>query len=93
VSPEDVVNYYQGKMDGFYDANTEEELTSCKRFPSIGEQAEFTRGDPGIVPYEYRCLFDRSGFNVTQYTTVIIQPGIDDKEGTTVVAHEQYWQS
>jgi hypothetical protein len=93
VSPEDVLNFYQGKMDSFYDANTEPELKSCKRFPTIGDHPEYTRGDPGIVPYEFRCLFDRSGFNVTQYTTVIIQPGIDDNQGSTIVVHEQYWQS
>ena len=31
ASPEDVVAYYQGKMDGFYDAGTEKELRECKR--------------------------------------------------------------
>jgi hypothetical protein len=93
VSPEDVAGYYQSRMDSFYDANTETELKTCKRFPSTGVQAEYTRGQPGIVPYEFRCLFDRSGFYVSQYTTVIIQPGIDDREGTTVVAHQQFWET
>jgi hypothetical protein len=93
ASPEDVVAYYQGKMDGFYGAGTEPELRECKRFPSSGEQLEFQRGDPGVIPYQYTCLFDRSGFFVSQFTTVIIQPGIDENKGKTIVAHEQTWES
>ncbi len=93
ASPEDVVAYYQGKMDGFYDAGTEKELRECKRFPASGNQFEFERGDPGIVPYQYTCLFDRSGFFLTQSTAIVIQPGIDKNEGITIVAHEQIWGS
>jgi hypothetical protein len=93
ASPEDVVAYYQGKMDSFYGAGTERELRECKRFPSSGEQLAFRRGDPGVIPYQYTCLFDRSGFFLSQFTTVIIQPGIDENEGITIVAHEQTWES
>lgn len=93
ATPEDVVAYYQGKMDGFYGAGTEKELRECKRFPSSGEQLEFQRGDPGVIPYQYTCLFDRSGFFVSQFTTIIIQPGIDKNKGITIVAHEQTWES
>ena len=93
ISPEEVVAYYQGKMDGFYGAGTERELRECKRFPSSGEQLEFQRGDPGVIPYQYTCLFDRSGFFVSQFTTVVIQPGIGDKKGITIVVHEQTWES
>jgi len=93
VSPEDVVAYYQGKMDSFYGAGAEKELRECKRFPAFGNQFEFDRGDPGVTPYQFTCLFDRSGFFVTQFTTVIIQPGIDKNEGMTIVAHDQTWES
>jgi hypothetical protein len=93
ASAEDVVAYYQGKMNGFYGAGTEKELSQCKRFPPVGNQTEFDRGTAGITPYQYTCLFDRSGFFVSQYTTVLIQPGIADNEGTVVVAHDQTWES
>jgi hypothetical protein len=93
VSPEDVVAYYQGKMDSFYGPNTEPELRECKRFPAVGEQLEYQRGDPGITPYQYTCLFDSSGFFISQTTTVIIQPGIDKNKGITIVAHDQSWES
>jgi hypothetical protein len=93
ASPEEVVAYYQDKMNSFYGSDTEAEFRQCKRFPSTGEQPEYTRGVAGVVPYQYTCLFDRSGFFVTQSTAVVIQPGIGDREGTTVVAYEQIWQS
>ena len=93
VSPEEVVAYYQEKMDGFYGAGAERELRECKRFPAFGNQFEYDRGDPGVTPYQFTCLFDRSGFFVTQFTTIIIQPGIDENEGMTVVAHEQTWEA
>jgi hypothetical protein len=93
VSPEDVVAFYQGKMDSFYGSGTETEIRSCKRFPAFGDQLEFQRGDPGVIPYQFTCLFDRSGFFVTQFTTVIIQPGIDKNKGKTIVAHDETWES
>ncbi|MEO8610322.1 MAG: hypothetical protein ABI690_20670 [Chloroflexota bacterium] len=93
TSAEDVVAYYQDKMDSFYGSGTEKELRECKRFPAAGEQLEYQQGKPGITPYQYTCLFDRSGFFVSQTTTVIIQPGIDKNKGTTIVAHDQTWES
>ncbi len=93
ATAEDVVAYYQGKMDSFYGSGTEKEIRECKRFPSFGEQLEYQRGDPGVAPYQYTCLFDRSGFFVSQSTTVIIQPGIEENKGMTIVAHDQFWES
>ena len=93
VSPEDVVAFYQGKMDSFYGSGTEAEIRNCKRFPAFGDQIDYQRGIPGVIPYQFTCLFDRSGFFVTQYTTVIIQPGIDDNKGLTIVAHDETWES
>lgn len=93
VTPEEVVAFYQGKMDSFYGTGTEKELRECKRFPPVGEQESYTRGDAGAVPYQYTCLFDRSGFFVSQLTAVIIQPGVDKNKGMTIVAYEQSWQS
>jgi len=93
VTAEDVVAYYQSKMDSFYGAGAEKELRQCKRFPSSGESFEYRRGDPGVIPYQYQCIFDSSGFFLSQFTTVVIQPGIDDNNGLIIVKHEQTWES
>lgn len=93
ITPEEVVAYYQQKMDEFYGSGTEIELRGCKRFPSSGNQFEFDRGDAGVVPYQFTCLFDRSGFFASQFTRVTIQPGIGDNEGFTMISHDQTWQT
>lgn len=93
ISPEEIVAFYQQKMDEFYGSGTEIELRGCKRFPSSGNQLEYDRGDAGVVPYQFTCLFDRSGFFASQFTTVTVQPGIDDNEGITLIAHDQTWQT
>ncbi len=93
VSPEDVMAYYQTQMDSFYGPDTEPEFKSCKRFPAEGNSPQYDQGQTGIVPYQFTCFFDRSGFFLSQFTSVVIQPGVGDKQGITVVAYEQTWQS
>lgn len=88
ATPEDVSAFYQQELNQFY-GDTQE---SCKRFPLSGNFPEFDRGTPDVVPYYFACLFDRSGFQITQYTRVNIQPGIKERQGSVVVEHEQYWQ-
>jgi hypothetical protein len=93
VAPEQVVQYYQQKMNEFY-GGTE---FACVRSPSSGE----VQPVPGVVnpiPYQFACLFDRSGFNTTQYTRVVVYPGQPnddpflDAQGYTVIVYEQVWQ-
>jgi hypothetical protein len=90
TTPEDVAAFYQQKLNNFY-GNTDE---ACVRSPSQGNFPQFEQGDPNVPPYQYSCLFDNSGFQITRYTRVNIQPGIKslDTEGIVVIQYEQYWQ-
>jgi hypothetical protein len=93
ASPEDVVAYYQQKLNELNGSNDEQ----CKRNPFEGTFPDSDR--PGVVPYEFTCLFQRTGLNASQTTQVKIQPGVsnDDPEledtlGMTVISYEQYWE-
>ncbi len=90
ASAEDVAAHYQQELNEFY-GNTEER---CVRSPSQGNFPQFDQGEPNVPPYQFSCMFDNSGFQITRYTRVNIQPGIKsmDTEGIVVVQYEQYWQ-
>lgn len=94
TSPEQVKDYYQQKMNQFYSGDEAPELRSCKRNPSSGNFLEYDRGNPEVVPYQWSCMFDRSGFQITQSTRVNIQPGVasNGTAGMTIVEYEQVWQ-
>lgn len=97
--PEPVVAYYDRLMAEYYDTDPQDLMRErCRRIPDgTAVSPEYAPGN-GVVPYEYRCLFDRSTFNLDQFTEVIIQPGIRDDarelnfEGRTIIQYEQYWQ-
>lgn len=86
---------------GFYEEelrqHTGDSQERCVRLPAEGE---FPAEDlePGQVPYYFKCLFDRSGLGATQYTEVIVMPGLPsdnpefNTEGMTVVRFNQVWQ-
>jgi hypothetical protein len=93
VEPEQVAEYYQQRMNEFYGDSD----FRCVRNPATGS----IRPQPGVpnpIPYQFACMFDRSGFSTTQYTRVIIYPGqpnsdpFYDAEGYTVIVYEQLWQ-
>lgn len=90
TSAEDVAAYYQQKLNEFY-GNSEE---TCVRAPSQGNFFDYDQGKPDVPPYQFSCIFDNSGFQLTRYTRVNIQPGIKsmDTEGFVVVQYEQYWE-
>jgi hypothetical protein len=88
ATAEQVVEYYQHKMDQFY-GNSEEK---CQRMPLTGNFPEYDKGQPNVPPYQFSCMFDRSGFQTTQTTRVNIQPGIGDAKGKTMVEYDQHWQ-
>lgn len=94
VTAEQVKDYYQQKMDQFYTGGEAPELRSCKRNPLSGNFIEFDRGEPDVVPYQWSCMFDRSGFQMTQSTRVNIQPGVASSgtAGVTIVEYDQVWQ-
>ncbi|MFQ3646102.1 MAG: hypothetical protein SNJ54_12915 [Anaerolineae bacterium] len=89
-------------------------LERCQRLPPVGEftnipdvQRPANDGkiyDPNFVPgrdlpFLFKCMFDRSGFNATQDTLVWIQPGTRNAdpnlntEGDVVIIYEQRWQN
>lgn len=93
ASPEQVAEYYQRKLTEFSGGDDLE----CSRIPRVGIYPE-AEGRNDVVPYQYICHFDRSGFRATQYTKVKIQPGIfssipeNNTLGYTMIEHEQRWQ-
>jgi len=90
---ENVVAYYQQKMNEHYGDSVEQ----CVRIPPTGEAPPSPTGQS--IPFKFSCMFDRSGFRSTQYTLVEIYPGLPnvdpalDAEGMTIVKYEQLWQS
>lgn len=90
ASADDVAAYYQKKLLDLSGNSGD----SCVRFPTSGNYAEYDKGDHSIPPFRYSCMFDRSGFQVSQYTRVNIEPGTEanDSVGMVVVENEQYWQ-
>lgn len=91
-TPESVVSYYQQKLNDHY-GNTDQ---SCVRLPATGN-APGSDTDPNIALYIYRCVFDNSGFNTSQYTQVEIYPGransdpFFNAEGLTIVKYIEHW--
>jgi hypothetical protein len=90
---DNVVDYYQGKMNEHYGDTVER----CIRIPPAGEAPPAANGQS--IPFQFSCMFDHSGFRSTQYTLVMIYPGLPndnpdlDAAGMTVVKYEQLWQS
>ncbi len=84
---EAIKDYYQALLDQHYgqDANTpQSDRFTCERIDTFETTSE--------VPYYYTCLFDRSGFNATHYTQIIIQPGVTpETQGQIVIAHDATW--
>lgn len=94
ATPEDVEAYYEQKMQEYYGNSPDSE--SCHRIPSDGTYPNSDQ--PGVIPYQFICLFQRNGLNANQTTKITIQPGVynDDPQlntqGMTVIEHEQQWQ-
>jgi hypothetical protein len=92
ATPEDVEAYYQQKL-----SDLDGEEAACQRNPSVGE-IEAAKADSSVVPYTFKCLFQRSGLRASQTTTVTIQPGVFNADpemntqGKTVVEHSERWQ-
>lgn len=93
VEPEPVADYYTQKL--IEHNGSRDEL--CERIPFEGTFPN--AGQPGVVPYEFKCAFNRSGIGGGfQLTVVTIQPGVfssdpaRNTEGQTVVRYEQRWE-
>jgi hypothetical protein len=93
ATPEDVANYYNQKLTEF-NGNSDEQ---CVRVPGEGNFPNYDPNTPGVAPYQFVCMFDRSYWSATQYTRVTIQPGSFNEdpalnsEGMTVVEYDQHW--
>ncbi len=93
VDPAIVADYYQQQMAAFNGSSAER----CVRTPPTGENP-IIAGFPNAIPYQYVCLFDRSGIGASQYTRVVIYPGVYNAdpnmnaENSTVIQYEQTWQ-
>ncbi len=91
ASADDVAAYYQKKLTELTGSTGEDK---CLRFPSTGNYETYDKGDKSKPPFRYSCMFDRSGFQISQYTRVNIEPGVEanNSVGMVVVENEQYWQ-
>lgn len=91
ASVDDVAAYYQKKLAELVGSNSTEK---CLRFPKFGNDAEFDKGDKSIPPYRFSCMFDLSGFQISQSTRVNIQPGVESNNsaGMVLIEYEQLWQ-
>lgn len=87
---DNVAAYYQSKMKDFYGSGDDK----CVRLPAAGNFPDYDKGVANVAPYEFSCMFDRSGFEISQYTRVNIQPGIasNKTDGMVIVEYEQSWQ-
>jgi hypothetical protein len=85
---EDVAAYYQKKLTEVSAGD------ACLRSPPTGNYDTYDGGDRSIPPYRFYCMFDRSGFQITQYTRVNIEPGVESNEsvGMILVEYAQNWQ-
>ncbi len=92
-TPENVVAYYQQKMNEHY-GNTDQ---NCVRLPASGN-APGSETNPDIPAYIFRCVFDNSGLFTYQFTQVEIYPGEPNPDpfynaaGLTIVKYEEQWQ-
>ncbi len=99
VTPEDVVAFYQERINEFYGNDPTEPNSVCRRFPETGDFSNYIPGQ-GLERYRFHCVFDNSstGFNaLLQITEIIIQPGEPNAdpflnaEGMTVIEYRQQW--
>jgi hypothetical protein len=92
ATPEQVAQYYQQQLNQHYGDDQED----CVRIPPTGE-FPVQANDDYAIPYEYKCLFDNSGFQTTQYTQVRIYPGFYhpdadiNSQGMTIIEYQQRW--
>jgi hypothetical protein len=88
MSIEEVVAHYTERLQAL--EGTDE--VECERFPSAGNFSNYVPGTE-TVPYEFKCLFNRSGFNTVQTTEVLVQPGVEvtDTESLVLIRYDQRW--
>lgn len=95
IAPDAVAEFYNQQLRNHY-GDAEEQ---CVRVPATGEYP-VNPNNPFAIPYQFKCMFDNSGFNATQYTQVVIYPGYTNNPdpavnlpGGTIVEYQQFWAS
>lgn len=93
-----VARHYNERLSEF-EAN-QSDPERCVRTPRAGNYATY-EPNTGVLPFQWKCMFDNSGFNnSTQFTEITIYPGIITRsdDGTTydnrdyvMVYYEQRW--
>lgn len=89
-----VATYYNDRLAQF--ERNLDEPSRCVRSPQFGQYIDYQRGN-GLVPFQYICMFDNSGFGTVQFTEVTIQPGIyhdnpeRNTEGQVIIRYVQQW--
>ncbi len=107
-----IAAFYNQKLVEHYGSNITA-AERCQRFPPVGAFTDIPNErrpagdglvyDPKYVlnqslPFQWKCLFDRGGFNTVQFTQVIIHPGLANAdeflntEGSVVIIYDQQWQ-
>lgn len=87
-----VAAYYDDRLANFQRGIAEDQRVSCVRNPADGIFPDYVPGE-NLVPYEYGCMFDRSGFGTVQWTEVTIRPGLpeQDQQDVVVITYDQQW--
>lgn len=97
ATPEDVVAFYEQQLRQHYGGDATADEVKCKRNPLVGNFPDFDAGRPGVAAYQFTCHFSRDYLDMTQYTTIYIQPGIASDDplqnalGSTVIEYVQVW--
>ena len=91
ASAEDVAAYYQKKLTELEGSSGDDK---CLRFPPTGNYDAYTKDPKSSAPYRFSCMFNRSGFEIEQYTRVNIEPGVEANKsvGMVVIENVQHWQ-
>lgn len=102
--PAAVAAFYNDQLE---ELDPQADGARCERFPatgtfadpqynSLGQRIQVEYNPETQPAYRYACMFDRGGFNTTQWTQVNIYPNLPsfpETEGYTVIEYEQTWSS
>ena len=100
VEPMVVADHYNAELlEHTGESANDLDRERCRRNPASEDEtfSDYEEG-AGVVPYQYSCVFNETGFNAHRFTQVTIQPGVrndatgTDTTGQTVIIYEQRWE-
>ena len=92
IGPEVILSKGHGRLR--YVSNSSAEEVGGFYVQEMGENCTVltnSSSDPNEPAVSYRCIADGSSFFVTQYTIVVVQPGLGEYAGRTLIDIEQVW--